>query len=124
MKGGKTGVMGILKTGKPGPVVALRFEMDANDLNESREESHRPFKEGFSSVNEPATHACGHDGHVAIGVGIAKLLMQCRDQLAGTIKLIFQPCVALPLWLRKVLWMTSTTCSAYIWGSPPTKTGS
>ena len=91
MKGGKTGVMGILKTGKPGPVVALRIEMDANDLNESKEESHRPFKEGFSSVNALAMHACGHDGHVSIGVGIAKLLMKFRDQLAGTIKIIFQP---------------------------------
>lgn len=91
MHGGKTGVLGILKTGKPGPVIALRFEMDANDLNEPKEENHRPFKEGFSSVNELAMHACGHDGHVAIGAGIAKLLMQCRDRLAGTIKLIFQP---------------------------------
>ena len=91
MKGGKTGVMGVLKTGRPGPVIALRFEMDANDMNEPKDENHRPFKEGFSSVNELAMHACGHDGHVAIGMGIAKLLMQFRDQLAGTVKLIFQP---------------------------------
>ena len=91
MNGGKTGVMGKLETGRPGPVIALRFEMDANDLNESKEEGHRPFREGFSSVNELAMHACGHDGHVAMGVGIAELLIQCRDQLGGTVKLIFQP---------------------------------
>jgi len=91
MKGGKTGVMGILETGKPGPVIALRIEMDANDLNESTEESHRPFKEGFSSINDGAMHGCGHDGHIAMGLGTAKTLMQFKDELCGTIKLIFQP---------------------------------
>lgn len=91
MKGGKTGVMGVLKTGKPGPVLALRFEMDSNEMNESKDADHRPNKEGFSSINDLAMHACGHDGHVAMGIGLAKVLMQVRDQLAGTIKLIFQP---------------------------------
>ena len=91
MQGGKTGVMAILKTDKPGPVTALRFDIDANDMNEATEASHRPVKEGFSSVNEGAMHACGHDGHAAIGLGVAKLLMEIREELTGTIKLIFQP---------------------------------
>jgi len=91
MKGGKTGVVGILKTGKPGPVIALRFDMDANDLNESTSENHFPLKEGFASINPGAMHGCGHDGHTAIGIGLAKVLVQIKDQLTGTIKLCFQP---------------------------------
>jgi len=91
MKGGKTGVVGILNTGKPGPVVGLRFDMDANDLIESSDEKHRPKKEGFCSINDGAMHACGHDGHTAIGLGVAKLLMELKDEFSGTIKLIFQP---------------------------------
>ena len=91
MKGGKTGVVAILKTNKPGPVIGLRFDFDANDMNESREETHRPCKEGFSSINDGAMHACAHDGHAAVGLGVAKLLMELKDDLAGTIKLIFQP---------------------------------
>ena len=91
MKGGKTGVVGVLETGKAGPVIGLRFDMDANDLNESSEESHRPYKEGFSSINKGAMHACGHDGHTAVGLGVAKILMEFKQEFSGTIKLIFQP---------------------------------
>ena len=91
MKGGKTGVVGILKTGKPGPVIALRFEMDSNEMDESTDPNHRPNKEGFASVNALAMHACGHDGHVATGIGVAKVLAKFKDDYTGTIKLIFQP---------------------------------
>lgn len=90
MKEGFTGVMGILRCG-PGPVVALRFDIDALGLVEEEEDSHRPFREGFSSVNKGAMHACGHDGHGAIGLGVAEILMKLKDELQGTIKLIFQP---------------------------------
>ncbi|MCX7781389.1 MAG: amidohydrolase [Negativicutes bacterium] len=91
MKGGKTGVVGIMKCAKPGPVVALRFDMDANDAIEAEEASHRPYREGFASVNKGAMHACAHDGHTAIGLSVAALLAELKDELAGTVKLIFQP---------------------------------
>jgi aminobenzoyl-glutamate utilization protein A len=91
MSGGKTGVVGIMKFAKPGPTVALRFDMDANDAIEAEEESHRPYREGFASVNKGAMHACGHDGHTSIGLSVASLLAQLKDELCGTVKLIFQP---------------------------------
>ena len=91
MAGGKTGVVGVLKFTKPGPVVALRFDMDANDLSESLDEKHRPFKEGFASVNKNAMHACGHDGHTSVGLAVAEVLAGMKGELAGTIKMIFQP---------------------------------
>lgn len=91
MAGGKTGVVGVMKFVKPGPVVALRFDMDANDLSESLAEKHRPFKEGFASVNNNAMHACGHDGHTSVGLAVAEVLAGMKDELAGTIKMIFQP---------------------------------
>jgi len=91
MGGGKTGVVGFLDFGKPGPTVALRFDMDANDANEAQTENHRPFRENFASVNKGAMHACGHDGHAAIGLAVAEIIVKLKDQLAGRIKLIFQP---------------------------------
>lgn len=91
MRGGKTGVVGVMAFGKPGPTVALRVDMDANDLVEAAEEKHRPCREGFASVNAGAMHACGHDGHTAIGLGVAEVLAGLKDRLAGTVKLIFQP---------------------------------
>lgn len=90
MAGGYTGVVGILRCGE-GPTVAMRFDMDALDVTESIEEDHRPFHEGFASQNAGAMHACGHDGHTAIGLAVARLLAEMKDQLKGTLKLIFQP---------------------------------
>jgi len=91
MSGGKTGVVGIMQFGKPGPAVALRVDMDANDLMEAEDPKHRPAREGFASINNGAMHACGHDGHTAMGLGVAQALVGLKDKLAGTIKLIFQP---------------------------------
>ncbi|EGO65777.1 amidohydrolase [Acetonema longum] len=91
MQGGKTGVVGVMRFAKPGPTVALRFDMDANDAVEVQEDSHRPYREGFASVNKDAMHACGHDGHTAVGLAVAEVLAGLKDQLAGTVKLIFQP---------------------------------
>jgi aminobenzoyl-glutamate utilization protein A len=84
-------VVGILETERPGPTISLRFDMDAVEVTECRDEKHRPYREGFSSVNDGAMHACGHDGHTAMGLGLAKLLMERKDSVKGTIKLIFQP---------------------------------
>lgn len=90
MKQGFTGVIGILRCGE-GPVVGLRFDIDALGLIEDETPSHRPFAEGFSSQNPGMMHACGHDAHAVIGLGTAEVLMRIRDSLHGTVKLIFQP---------------------------------
>lgn len=89
-KGGMTGVIGILRCGE-GPTVAMRFDIDALGVIESDEPDHRPMAEGFASINRGAMHACGHDGHASVGMGVATVLSSIREQLHGTVKLIFQP---------------------------------
>ena len=89
-KGGFTSVVGILHCGE-GPTVALRFDIDALYITETENENHFPNKEGFASINKGQMHACGHDCHAASGLGLAKVLIQIKDRLNGTIKLIFQP---------------------------------
>ena len=89
-KGGMTGVIGILRCGE-GPTLAMRFDIDALGVVEADEPEHRPAAEGFASVNRGAMHACGHDGHATVGMGVAEVLMAIKDQLHGTVKLIFQP---------------------------------
>ena len=89
-KGGFTGVVGILRCGE-GPTVAFRFDMDALPVLECKEEAHYPAKEGFASRNTGVMHACGHDGHMTVGLGTAKILCELREQLHGTVKFIFQP---------------------------------
>jgi len=89
-RGGFTGVVASLDGGA-GPTVALRFDIDALDLVESDAPTHRPAREGFASVNVGACHACGHDGHAAVGLGVAEVLTKLRRSLRGSVKLIFQP---------------------------------
>lgn len=91
MAGGYTGLCAVLRTGRAGKTVCLRFDIDANDLTESTDTSHRPTREGFASQYPGAMHACGHDGHMAIGLGVATLLAERADTLSGTIMLLFQP---------------------------------
>lgn len=88
---GYTGAIGILDTGRKGNTIALRFDIDANDLVEIENIEHRPYREGFSSCNKGAMHACGHDGHAAVGLGIAEVLINIIDKLKGKVILIFQP---------------------------------
>ena len=90
VKDGFTAVAGILKNGS-GPVVAIRFDMDALCIEEDDSINHNPGKFGFISCNQGTMHACGHDGHVAIGLTVAKILSNIKDSIQGTIKLIFQP---------------------------------
>jgi aminobenzoyl-glutamate utilization protein A len=90
MKNGFTGAVGIISNGD-GPVRAFRFDIDALPIQESIDEKHRPHKEGFASINDGIMHACGHDCHAAIGLGVAEILMSLKDKIKGTIKLIFQP---------------------------------
>lgn len=91
MEGGFTGAVGVLKLDKPGPVIALRFDIDSNDLTESTSPDHRAVQEGFQSQHAGMMHACGHDGHAAIGLGVAEILAKYKEQLSGEIRLLFQP---------------------------------
>ena len=91
MDGGRTGVLGVMKFSADGPVVAVRFDMDSNDVTETTEAAHRANKEGFASCHAGAMHACGHDGHTTVGLALARLLASLKSELRGTIKLCFQP---------------------------------
>lgn len=91
MEGGYTGVVGVMDFGAPGKTVALRFDMDCNDVMEAAEEKHRPFREGFASRHSGLMHACGHDGHTTAGLAIAEILSKLRGELRGKVKFIFQP---------------------------------
>ncbi|WP_198087597.1 amidohydrolase [Variovorax sp. E3] len=87
-----TGVVAVLRGGKPGPVVALRADMDALPVKEQVDvpfASKARAKWGFADVD--VMHACGHDGHVAILMGVAEVLASMKAQLPGTVKLVFQP---------------------------------
>ena len=81
---GKTGVVGLLEGARPGPIVLLRFDMDALPIVEDTGAEYASTKPGIM-------HACGHDGHTAIGLTVAKILHARREELAGTIKFCFQP---------------------------------
>ncbi len=87
-----TGVVALLKGGKPGPVVALRADMDALPVTE---EVDLPFaskvKTTWAGKESGVMHACGHDTHVAILMGVAEALVQVKDRLPGTVKFLFQP---------------------------------
>jgi amidohydrolase len=80
----KTGVVGLLEGKQPGPVVMVRFDMDALPIMEENETD-------YVSQNPGVMHACGHDGHMAMGLGVATLMAQRRDDMRGTLKIIFQP---------------------------------
>ena len=88
----RTGVVAVLRGGRPGPVVALRADMDGLPV---REETGLPFASRATGEYEGnavgVMHACGHDTHVAILLAVAKVLTQMKAQLPGTVKFIFQP---------------------------------
>lgn len=88
----KTGVVALLETGKPGPVIALRADMDALPVTERNS---LPFaskvKVSFNSQETGVMHACGHDTHVAMLMGVAEILTKNKNDLKGIIKFIFQP---------------------------------
>ncbi|MGM0411179.1 MAG: M20 metallopeptidase family protein [Bacillota bacterium] len=80
----KSGVVGLLKGDNDGPTVALRADMDALPMKEENDFD-------FASVEEEKMHACGHDGHTAILLGVAMVLSEIKDEINGNVKLIFQP---------------------------------
>ncbi len=88
---GGTGVIGVLRGGKPGPVVALRADMDALPVAEQVDVPFKSTKRTvYNGVETGVMHACGHDMHVAILMGTAEVLAGMKDQLAGTVKFVFQ----------------------------------
>ncbi len=99
---GGTGVIGILKGGKPGPVVGLRADMDALPI---KEETDVPFASKVTSKwgdqEVPVMHACGHDAHTAMQMAAAEVFSKLRAELAGTVMLFFQPAeeAAAPDWV-------------------------
>ncbi|MGE5837043.1 MAG: amidohydrolase [Acidobacteriota bacterium] len=88
----KTGVVGLLRGGRPGKVVALRADMDALPITEM---VNVPFKSveksTYNGQEVGVMHACGHDAHVAMLMGVAEVLAGLKDQIAGSVKFIFQP---------------------------------
>jgi amidohydrolase len=88
----KTGVVALLKGGKPGPVIALRADIDALPVFERNS---LPFRSGDSAIYNgtkvPVMHACGHDTHISILMGTAEVLSAMKKDIAGTVKFIFQP---------------------------------
>jgi amidohydrolase len=92
-----TGVVGLLKGGLPGPVVALRADMDALPVIEDVDV---PFKSTvrteWNNMECGVMHACGHDAHTSILMGVAEVLAQLRSRIPGTVKFIFQPAEETP----------------------------
>src|SRR5215831_12663660 len=88
----KTGVIGILKGGQPGPTMGLRADMDALPVTER---TNVPFKSTVTSEYNGQTvgvmHACGHDSHIAMLLGAAEILSSMKDKIKGTVVFIFQP---------------------------------
>ncbi|RQG94182.1 amidohydrolase [Natrarchaeobius chitinivorans] len=82
------GAMATVKGGS-GPVVGLRVDIDALPVSESTASDHRPAAKGFRSTNDGYMHACGHDAHAAIGVGVVRRLVS--SEFGGTLKVFFQP---------------------------------
>lgn len=88
----KTGVVGILVGGKPGPVIALRADMDALPITERNGLAFASkVKTMFNGQETGVMHACGHDAHVSILMGVAEILAKNKSELKGTIKFLFQP---------------------------------
>ena len=87
-----TGVVAILDSGKPGPVVALRADMDGLPVKEQGDLSYRSTQMGeYNGQEVPVMHACGHDTHMAMLMGAAKILTSIKGELKGKVKFIFQP---------------------------------
>ena len=88
LAGGYTGAVAVLERGE-GPTVALRVDIDALPITESGGDDHLPAANGFRSENEGFMHACGHDAHAAIGLGVLDAVAD--SDFAGTLKVFFQP---------------------------------
>lgn len=88
---GYTGCIAEWKTGRDGPVTALRFDIDCVGVEETEDTTHKPNRENFRSCHTGWMHSCGHDGHTAVGLTIARWVSEHAEEFKGTLKLIFQP---------------------------------
>lgn len=86
-----TGCVAVLDTGRPGPTLAIRSDIDCVPVTECTDDTHVPAKEGFISKNPGFMHACGHDAHMSMGLAVAHWVMDNKDKLSGKIKILFQP---------------------------------
>lgn len=93
---GGTGIVAMIEGGQPGPTIAVRTDMDGLPIGEQTDLP-------YSSINPGYMHACGHDGHMAIVLGTAKLLNRYKSQLKGNVKFIFQPAEELSLGAKKMI---------------------
>ncbi|WP_078381214.1 amidohydrolase [Sutcliffiella halmapala] len=93
MRNGHTGLVAKWDTGKEGKHIALRFDIDALPIFENKQKvsGHFPEEEGFASSVPSVMHACGHDGHAAIGLGVANWIAAFQKELTGSFTLLFQP---------------------------------
>ncbi len=87
-EGARTGAVAVIEQGD-GPTVGLRVDIDALRITEAEDVEHHPAREGFRSENEGLMHACGHDSHITIGVGVLEAIKQ--SEFEGTLKVFFQP---------------------------------
>ena len=88
---GYTGCVAVLETGRPGPVTAIRCDIDCVLVTELDTPDHVPARDGFKSERPGFMHACGHDAHAAVGLETARWAVEHKDELTGTVKFIFQP---------------------------------
>ena len=106
----KTGIKAVLRGGKPGPVVALRADMDALPVEERNDLPFKSTAKGdWLGKEVPVSHACGHDTHVAMLLGAAQALGSWRAELPGTVVFRCQPArcsAARPRWCRPAFWTT------------------
>jgi amidohydrolase len=87
-----TGVVGILRGGRPGPTILMRADMDGLPVEERNDLPFRSRATGeYNGETVPVMHACGHDTHVAIMMGVAQAMAEMREDLPGTVKFVFQP---------------------------------
>ncbi|MDR3260165.1 MAG: amidohydrolase [Fusobacteriaceae bacterium] len=96
LENGYYGCVGIIRGGKPGKTVALRADIDGLPVKEETGLD-------FTSKNEGKMHACGHDAHIAMLLGAAKVLNEIKDKLCGNVKLIFQPAEELAVGAKEVI---------------------
>ena len=91
IKLGYTGLIADFDTGRPGPKIAFRFDIDALPIKETAVRDHLPNQLNFRSKDENTCHACGHDAHIAMGIVLCKYISEHHDMLCGSIRIIFQP---------------------------------
>ncbi|MFG6146979.1 amidohydrolase [Halobacillus sp. B23F22_1] len=89
--GGHTGIVAVYDTGRSGDHLAFRFDIDALPIEEAEQDKHVPFKKSFISKQKGVMHACAHDGHTTIGLGLAQFIAEHHMKLNGKFTLLFQP---------------------------------